>query len=74
MTQRYITAIWESRNYQITSYVVSTPRSSWPLRFNSSDILRPVSTQNFEFITKLNSHQIVSRLSPVWAYARCCND
>jgi len=39
------------------------PRSSWPVRFNSSDI---------------HSHQIInllkSRLSPVWAYARFCND
>jgi len=35
------------------------PRSSCPVRFNSSDIHRPVSTQDFEFITKLNSHQII---------------
>jgi len=46
--------------------------------FNLSDIHHPVSTQDFEFITKLNSHQIInllkSRLSPVWVYARCCND
>jgi len=45
------------------------PRSSWPLRFTSSDSHRPVSTHDFEFITKLNSHQILnllkSRLSPV---------
>jgi len=27
------------------------PRSSWPVRFNSSDIHRPVSTQDFDFIT-----------------------
>jgi len=26
--------VWESRNYRITSYVLSMPRSSWPLRFN----------------------------------------
>jgi len=42
------------------------------VRFNSSDIHRPDSTQDFEFITKLNSHQIMnvlkSRLSPVLAY------
>jgi len=54
------------------------PRSSWPLRFNSNDSHRPDSTQDFNFITKLNSHQIMnllkSRLSPVWAYARCCNN
>jgi len=53
------------------------PRSSWPVRFNSNDIHRPVSTQDFEFITKLNSqimNLLKSRLSPVWAYARCCND
>jgi len=31
------------------------PRSSWPLRFNASDSHRPVSTQDFEFITKLNN-------------------
>jgi len=44
------------------------PRPSWPVRFNSSDIHRPVSTKDFEFITKLNSHQMIkSRLSPVWA-------
>jgi len=30
-------------------------RSSWPVRFNSSNIHRPVSTQDFEVITKLNS-------------------
>jgi len=55
-----------------------SPRSSWPLRFNSSDIRRPISTQDFEFTTKINSHQIINllkgRLSPVWEYARCCND
>jgi len=60
------------------SYVISTTQSSCPLRFNSSDIHRPVSTQHFEFTTKLNSHKIMnllkSRLSPFWAYARCCND
>jgi len=63
------TQMWESRNYRIMSYLV---------RFKSSDRHRPVSTQDFEFNTKLNSHQIMnllkSRLSPVWAYARCCND
>jgi len=56
----------------------STPRSLWPLRFHSSDTHRPVSTQDFEFITKLNRHQMMNllkrRLGPVWAYARCCND
>jgi len=31
--------------------------SSLPLLFNSSDINRPVSTQDVVFITKLNSHQ-----------------
>jgi len=31
------------------------PRSSWPVRFNSRDIHRPVSTQDFVFITKLES-------------------
>jgi len=54
------------------------PRSSWAVRFNSSDIHCLVSTQDFYFITKLNGHQIMNllkcRLSPVWAYARCCND
>jgi len=54
------------------------PRSSLPVRFNSSDIHRSVSTQDFEFITKLKSHQISNflknQLSPVWAYARCYND
>jgi len=54
------------------------PRSSYPVSFNSSDIHRPVSTQDFEFITKLNSRQIMnllkSRSSPVWAYSRCYND
>jgi len=64
--------IWDSRNYQMTSHFVSRPP-----RFNSSDSHSPVSTQDFEFITKLNSHQFMnllkSRLSPVWAYARCCN-
>jgi len=27
---------------------------SWPVHFNSRDIHRPVSTQDFEFMTKLN--------------------
>jgi len=40
--------IWDSRNYQMTSHFVSRP-----LRFNSSDSHRPVSTQDFEFITKI---------------------
>jgi len=48
---------------------ICSPLSSWPPCFNSSDNHRPVSTQDFEFITKLNSHQIMdllkSRLSPV---------
>jgi len=70
--------IWESRNYQMTSYVASTPRSSLSIRFNSSNIHRPVSTQDFELITTFHTNQIInlltSRLSPVWAYTRCCND
>jgi len=40
--------IWDSRNYQMTSRFVSRQ-----LRFNSSDSHRPVSSQDFEFITKL---------------------
>jgi len=36
------------------------PRSSWRLRFNSSDSHRPVCTQDFEFIMTLNSHQIMN--------------
>jgi len=68
--------IWDSRNYKMTSYFF--PRSSWLVCFNSSGIHRPVSTKDCEFITKLNSHQIInllkSRLSPVWAYTRYCND
>jgi len=43
--------IWGSRNYQISHILFPRP---WPVRFNSSDIYRPVSTQDFEFITKLN--------------------
>jgi len=31
------------------------PRSSWVVRFNSSDIHCPVSAQDFEFITKLKT-------------------
>jgi len=60
MAQRSITER-KSRNYQITSYVVSTPRSSWLLRFNSSDIHHPVSTQDSEFITMLNRRWNVYR-------------
>jgi len=42
------------------------PRSSWPLRFNSSDNHSPVSTQDFEFVTKWNSHQIMNLLKAGW--------
>jgi len=78
MAQRYIIANGDLETIKISHILF--PHSSWPLRFNSSDIHRSVSTQDFEIITKLKSHQIItvkkSRLSPVWAYmyARCCYD
>jgi len=64
---------WESRNYQITSYVVSTPRSSWWLRFYSNDIHRPVSTQDFEFITKLESSNYEFVNKPVESSLSVCS-
>jgi len=46
----------------IKSRHILFPRLSWSVRFNSNDIHRAVSTQDFEFITKLNSHQIMTLL------------
>jgi len=51
MAQRYITANLGLETIKLRHILF--PRSSWSLRFNSSDRHRPVSTQDFEFMKKL---------------------
>jgi len=67
----YQQQIWGTRNYQITSYFVAW--SSWPIRFNTSDIHRPVSTQYFEFITKLKSSNYEFAKNPVESCLSVCS-
>jgi len=52
MAQRYVNSKFGDLE-TIKLRNILFPRS-WPVRFNSSDIHRPASTQNFEFITKVN--------------------
>jgi len=52
MAQRYINSKFGNLETIKLRHSLFT-QSSWPVRFNSSDIHRPVSTQDFEY-----SHQI----------------
>jgi len=47
------------------------PRSSWPLRFHSSDICLPVSTQNFKFIKQSSNYEFVKK--PVESNLSICS-
>jgi len=47
--------IWGFRNYPVTSYFVPT------VLFNSSDIHRPVSTQDFQFNEQSSNFEFVRR-------------
>jgi len=56
MAQRYATGytkFGDLETIKLRHTCILFPRS-WPARFTSSDIHRPVSTQDFKFITKLN--------------------